>query len=217
MGSMFADAKVINTPKSGKGKANATPVREIVGLRDLAGVVALIKSLAAVKSTLESQVKTSADTIFVADALNTGKRPENFEAVEDDATASVQLKKRASNSKLNDAEIEQLTNLDVPLDTVVETHETFVINPAYATDAVLLAKVEKALKGVKGLPVDFIQKQKEVSSVVISDATIDHICKDKALVQSCLMTATTIAVAPKLEVKDMKKLALDIVSRYLVA
>jgi len=92
----------------------------------------------------------------------------------------------------------------IPYDTVEARAETFVINPAYANDGALLGKIDKALKGVKGLPEDFILKQEGVTSHVVSDESIlTMYAKEQA--RELVDTLCTLAVKPTLANPDLKK------------
>lgn len=168
---VFDKAQSLNAkPKTAKGKKDKVEV-ELQGLRDYALLSALIKNLETLKDTIEVEVKDQAFDKFVEFA--NGKRPENFRGTDGNASASVEVRKRSTRSTLSQEEQDLLTKAGVPFDTEIDVAGTFVINPTYLTDTVLMAKVEKALEGVKGLPADFIQKQEPVTRVVATDESVD--------------------------------------------
>lgn len=184
---------IVIAPK-GK-KVNAV---EIDGLEDYAIADALIKTLIAIKDTLGEPVKDQSRSVFLqSDGI---KRPANFKAVDGEAEASIQLKKRTTASRLSDTEVALLQSKDIPFDTVDDVPEAYAINPKYLTDSALLARIEK----VKGLPDDFIVKQVAVSKHVVSDETVDAVFS-KGLAHELLDVVTSLAVKAKLNSPAEKK------------
>lgn len=208
--SIFANAKTIKAPAASKGKKAKVEV-ELPGLENFSLIGALIKSLEAVQSSFEDQVKGEARDHFIAEG--TDRRPENFRGVDGAAEASIELRKRSTRSVLNDAEIEALEADGVPVETVEDVAETFVINPAYAADSVLLGKIEKALKKVPGLPEDFILAQEGKRRVVVSDDTVSVVFA-KGLAEKFIDTVCTLAIKPKLDTPDLKA-ALKLAEKFV--
>ena len=199
--SIFSQAKALPEPKT-KAKTKANDGVEVKGLEDYALIDALIKSLGAVKDTLAVAIKDESRELFVS--VKDKKRPPNLKAYDGDATASIQLQKRSTRSPLSTDEVELLTEHGIPYDTVEDRAETFVINPSYANDGALLGKIDKALKGVKGLPDDFILKQTSISKHVVSDESILTMF-DKELARDLVDTLCTLAVKPSLANPDLQK------------
>jgi len=198
--SIFSQAKTLPEPKT-KAKAKADGV-EIKGLEDYSLIDALLKSLGAVKDTLAVAIKDESRELFVS--VKDKKRPANLKGFDGAATASIQLQKRSTRSPLSADEVTLLIERGIPYDTVEARAETFVINPAYANDGALLGKIDKALKGVKGLPEDFILKQEGVTSHVVSDESIlTMYAKEQA--RELVDTLCTLAVKPTLANPDLKK------------
>ncbi len=208
---MFANAQVLNTPKTSKGKSKKKEVK-LAGLENYALLDALIKNLESVKSSFQDQIKDEAREYFVESA--TGKKPENFRGIDGSAEASVELRKRSSRSALNDAEIKTLEAQNLPVGVVEEVTETFVINPTYARDSKLLGKIEKALKKVPGLPADFILQQKGQNRTIVTDDTIDAVFADGELAEQFIDTVCLIALKPKLENPNLKT-ALDLAKKFV--
>lgn len=185
---LFTSAKSVAPSK----KKAEKEVIEIQNLAHLAEIDAAIKALSALKESYEHGVKERALDHFASFA----KKPENCDGVDPDdstATASVQLRKRASNSPLKDSEVEYLATLGITPDVNVVIPKMFCINPAFAADMNLLEKVSAALDGI--VPEGFIVVQEEVSKNISSDRVIDeaYAAKDKEAIR----IATTIAIKPK--------------------
>lgn len=208
---MFSTAKVINpvAAKSSSGKDRAE--FQMSGLEQLAQVDALIKSLEGIKGTLDADVKAQALELFIEHA--NGKRPESFRGLEGTASASVELRKRATTSPLTPEQQVLLAAAGIKGEKVITTNKMFGINPKYAEDNSLLAKVEAALAGI--VPTDFIVLQEEKSKIVVTDQAIDAVFKadeaDRALVE----TVCVLAIKPKLESTDIGSI-IDNVRAFLV-
>ena len=85
--SMFSKAKTIApAPKAKLEKKKQTV--EIAGIEHLAMIDALQKTLEALRTTLEFEVKAVASERFTSYVAATGQKPENFTATEGGATAS---------------------------------------------------------------------------------------------------------------------------------
>jgi hypothetical protein len=145
------------------------------------------------KATLETEVKVAGFSKFME--IANGTRPTSFEGIDGDATASVELRKRGTNSALNDDEVAALATAGIVPFKQVVTNGLFAINPKYAEDATLLGKVEKAL--AKIVPEDFIVQQEEVSKNVVSDEMLDAAFRDGKS-PAIIELLTTMALKPKL-------------------
>lgn len=211
---MFADAKVIAPPTT-KAKKSAGNEVQVDGLYEIAAIDLVIKNLESAKSALEGDVKNQVRDIFINNAEKTGKRPSNFRGIDGPAEASCELRKRSTRSVLTEDEANLLTEANIPFETVTDIEETFVINPAYASDQKLLAKIEKALKGIKDLPEDFIMKQQGATRKVVSDETIDTVF-EKKLGRKFLDIVALIALKPQIKqpsIVDAFKMAQKFLSK----
>jgi hypothetical protein len=197
---MFATAQKVSTPKTNAKKSTRTEYT-IEGAQDLAALDYVIKSLLALKETVESEVKSAAKEKFFELGLATKVRPENFNAVDGLATVSCQLRARSSASTLTEDEQKVLAVYNIPTKKNVITVGAFVINPDYTNNQEVLSKVEKALKKVPGLPADFIQVQDEVSKTVPDDSAIALAFStlDNVQLRAVLPILTLIATGPKLD------------------
>lgn len=171
--SMFTNAKKVNTEtKTAKGK-KAKAEFTINSFANLARVKTAITTLEGLAKVFESEVKEHGFRVFATLGAKTGIRPENFRGVEDNASGSVELRKRDTRSALSDEEMKKLTDAGLPVQKEVLVNKMFGINPKYAENADLLAKVEAALQSIEGFPAeDFIVVQEEKSKNVVSDETI---------------------------------------------
>lgn len=204
MTGMFSTAKKIEAKPTAKAKKEKKQIA-IAGMQDIAVLDAMIKAAVAMKTTLETSVKAAGFTILY-DGAN-GVKPESFEGIDRAAMASVQMRKRGTNSALNDEEIAALNSVGVQAHEEVITPGLFAINPKYAEDSTLLGKVEKALSKI--VPEDFIVQQAEVKKFVVSDEMLAEAFrthKSAAVVE----IMTTMALKPTLtEAYDMKNLMDD--------
>lgn len=207
---MFDSTKKVAAPKS-KAKATKTEVLT-PGLQDYAAIVAAEKALGALKATTGEMVKSQ---MFVEMGVAKGGRPDSYTGIEGAATASLELRARASTSALSAEEVELLNEKGIPTQEIVATVETFIINPAYAEDASLLAKIEKALKSVKGIPEDLFLKQDGTSKTVLAEGALDAVFKHDADTIADLLPVTSVmAIKPKLATDDLGE-ALKLISAII--
>lgn len=213
---MFSTAKTVQTKKTAAKKNDKRSV-EIEGLAQLASIDAVIKALTALKTTIEGDVKSAMAVEFITEGCAAKKRPENFRGIETTelqvadgeiksvaASASCELRIRSSASALSDAEVETLTEAGIATQEAVSVVETYVVNPAYKDNGEILGLVEKKLKGVKGIPEDFIQFQPgEKKTIVGPDAldTLFTLPAEKA--RDLLSVVGVLAIKPKLDNDDV--------------
>lgn len=200
MANMFTNAKVANKPaKAAKSKDKAEVA--IAGLADLAAVDALIKSLTAIKETLETDVKARALDEFKNQVADRG-RVENFRGTDADATASCEFRKRSTASALNEADIDMLRRYAIPFGQNVTVESCYRINPKYTGDSKLLEKISNAISKVKDVPEDFIELQEGVSKAVVTEDTITVACRNPEAFNAVATVIGTLALKPKLEETD---------------
>jgi hypothetical protein len=200
MANLFKTAKVAAQPvKATKSKDKAEV--QITGLGDLAAVDALIKTLSAVKETLEADVKAQALEEF-KDQVHEHRKYENFRGVDGGASASCEFRKRSSASALNEADIDLLNRYGLPFGQNVQVESCYRINPKYTGDSALLEKISKAISKVKDVPEDFIEIQEGVSKTVVTEDTINMACKNPEAFDAVATVIGTLAIKPKLEDTD---------------
>jgi len=190
---LFANAQPIQAPATkakGKGKTEFT----VPGLREFAIAKAVVKAIESVCKTFETQVKGAAMDEFVKIAHATAKRPDSLRGVDGNASGSLELRKRSSNSPLSDAERALLDEHKVPVEKKVSVPKMYGINPKYDQDVDLMAKVEAALVAA-GVPTDLIVLQEEKYTYTVSDETIEAVFAAKAP-REVIEVVTTQAVKP---------------------
>lgn len=207
MANLFAAAKPIDSPKVAKAKAAKTEVT-IAGLQQYAELKALQAAIAAVIGTLETEIKGQAFDMFVETAEETHKAPPSFNGVEGIATVNVQMRKRGTNSPLNDGELAVLEAAGIEAFEETSVQELFAINPTYAADNKLLAKVSKALEKI--VPDDFIMKQEKKAKMVVSTDTMEAAFKMATIDPDVIKVVTTMALKPKLQEVDIDNILADV-------
>lgn len=197
MANLFANAKVATKPvKTAKAKDKREV--QIEGLANLAAVDALIKTLSAVKETLEAEVKAQAIEDF-KEQVATYNKYENFRGVDDGASASCELRKRSTASALNEADIDLLNKFKVPFGKDIKVESCYRINPRYTGDSKLLENISKAISKVKDVPEDFIELQEGVEKNVVTEDTVNVACKNPAAFNALIGVIGTLAIKPKLD------------------
>lgn len=200
MSNLFKTAKVATKPvKATKSKDKAEV--QITGLGDLAAVDALIKTLTAVKETLEADVKAQALAEFKSQVAANHKY-ENFRGIDEGASASCEFRKRSSASGLNEADIDLLNSYGLPFGQNVSVESCYRINPKYTGDSKLLEKISNAISKVKDVPEDFIELQEGVSKPVVTEDTINMACKKPEAFDAVASVIGTLAIKPKLDDTD---------------
>jgi hypothetical protein len=207
--SIFAKAKAAQVAKTSAAKKTKHEIA-IAGIQNLAEIKAMMASLAAVAATLEGSIKDAGFNEFLA--METQVRPESFKGVDGQASASVEMRKRGTNSALNADEVAVLENFGLTPFKQVVTVEMFGINPAFAADSKLMNKVSKALEKI--VPEGFIVVQAEESKMVVNDDLLEAAFKlegdDRA---EALRIVTTMALKPKLEASyDMNQLQANVLA-----
>lgn len=210
---MFDQAKTIApAPKKAVAKAAKAEI-EIAGVEQLAMIDALQKTLETLRTTIEGEVKAVAAEHFTAHIAATGKRPDNFTAVEGGAFASVQLRRKSSAYALAEETVTLLREHGIEPEKTVVTPQLFAINPAYAADGELLGKVEAALADI--VPENFIVTQQEQSKLVATEDTLNAAIAAKAPAP-VIAALTTVSCGCKLKNTDMSAI-LDFVGGLIDA
>jgi len=196
---MFDKAKTI-APAPKKALEKKKQEIEIAGIEHLAMIDTLQKTLETVRGTLESEVKSAAAERFARHIQETGQRPDNITGVEGNGAASIQFRRKSSAYALSEEAVALLRTNGIEPEKQVTTPQLFAINPAYASDEALLAKVEKAI--AKIVPEDFIVVQAEASKLVATEDTLNLAIRNKAPA-AVIQSLTTISCGLKLRKVDM--------------
>jgi len=205
---LFEKATKVPAKATGKAKTDKQEIA-IAGIESLAQIKAMMANLEAVAKTLETDIKAAGFQEFLD--METNVRPESFKGIDGLASASVEMRKRGTNSALNEDECSVLKQLGLSPFKQIVTTEMFGINPEFAKDKVLMTKVSKALEKI--VPEGFIVLQEEVSKMVVDDNLIDAAfkMKDADKRKVALEIVTTMALKPKLSADyDMSKLSADV-------
>jgi hypothetical protein len=213
---MFATAQTLKSPKASAKKSDKAEI-EITNFGLTAALKYTIQTLETVYATMDTQVKSQMTDLFVKQGCAKQAKPESFKGFENlarkdangksvtlAASGSCEFRKRSTASALSDEEVAILEANEITYGTDTKVAETFVINPEYANDQEMLAKVEKALKGIKGLPQDFIMKQEGVSKRVVTDETVAQVFKKPvAVAEKLLPLISTLAIKPTVATDDI--------------
>ena len=191
--SLFAKAAVVETVKSGKAKSEKKQI-PISNLQAYAEVDAMIKALEGLQASLGAQIKEAGFGAFMNMAH--GSKPESFTGVDGIATASIEMRKRGTNSALTVDEQVMLQAAGIIPHKEVLCKELFAINPVYAGDNDLLGKVSAAIESF--VPVDFIVQQAEKSKYVVSEDNVAAVFAMPKLDSKLVSAVTTMAIKAKL-------------------
>lgn len=212
---LFTAAKQEAPKAAPKAKGKEKVEKQINGLAIFAQIQVAISSLEALAKDYETNIKDQMHNFFVVQGEGAGRRPESFRGIDGAASASCEMRKRSSRSVLTDEEVQMLEDNKIPFDVEVDQKEQYFINPAYAGNSELLAKVSEALQNVPGLPADFIQHQAEKSRRVASDASLEAIFKTKTA-DALLPVVATLALKPTTEdanLTDALKTIQDLIAK----
>lgn len=214
MANIFDKAKTISSGKTTK-KSTKQEIG-IDGLKEYASICTIEKTLKTIKETSRVAVDDSMMKHFVDVAIDTKRRPENFVGKDGNATASCELRIRSSASGLNDMELEVLAKHNIKTKVIEDKVETFVINPEYLKDQVILEKISKLLSKDKSLPEDLFLKQESNKKIVVDDeAFADVFTKPRDVLNEVLPIVATLAVKPKLDGIDAAREAFDTVKELV--
>lgn len=212
MANLFKNAKVASKPAKAAKKTDKAEV-EIDGIASLAAVDALLKSLTAIKETLDAEVKAQMLVEFKRQVAET-KTYESFRGTDDGASASCEFRKRSTASALTASEIDELNKFNVPFGQNVLVESCYRINPKYTGDSKLLEQISNAIGKVKGVPEDFIELQEGASKAVVTEDTIRVACNTPGAFDKLASVIGVMAVKPKLDETDPAKL-LEIVGELI--
>jgi deoxyribodipyrimidine photolyase len=196
---MFAKAAAVAPAKPKTAKATDTANSIVIkGVEEFAAICAVMKQLEALQKTLAEDLKNQGVDMMVTEGMRLQRAPESIKAHEGLGNANIQLRCKGSNIALSAEDAERLTAAGIPLQTVDNVVETYVINPAYKDDQGLLEQVSKALAKVKGLPEDFIQLQQDQKVCVDGDNTLSALMrlKDREQVEALLPLVAVKAIRP---------------------
>src|SRR6266566_3691234 len=126
------------------GKKDTKKRVEIKTLERYATVDSLVKSLTTVQKTMKPVLDAQTLEELMTEGTRLGRTPENFRGFEGKAEASMELRKRSSASALSETDVELLAGHNVSTQVVEDMPDTYIINPTYRDDKVLLSRVSAA-------------------------------------------------------------------------
>lgn len=195
----FENATVASAAKKSNKKADKVEVK-VEGLHTVAALDAAEKAIKGLKESLRGSVDAQIMDYFVNGSALTKRQPENFRGVDEDASASCELRKRSVRSPLNEVEVQILADNGIPFEEITDRAETFIINPKYVEDTKLMTRVGLTLGKIPGMPADFIQKQEARKTTVVSDESLAEVfAKPTDKVAELLRIVGVIALKPKLD------------------
>lgn len=222
----FESAKKVGSAPKATGKAKAArPTVELANVEQLAQLHVIKKAAEGAIKAIEGVMKEDVmQNVFLKSIEDTGTKPTSVDAVEGVASMNIQFRKRSTLSPFKVEELRamalgagcKVTDEDEPealaaamktkgfvVHKNIKTEKLFVIDPQFATDATLMAKVEAVLKKA-GLD-HVIGVQDEVATYVVNDDLMDAVCKNRnpELITPC----ATIGFKPSLSVVDPKAIA----------
>lgn len=206
--SLFANAQPVTKPAVANAKSKESI--EVAGLEQYAMLDALGKNIATVQKTVGAVIKDEAMAdLFYNKAMEAGELPESLQGYEGIATASLECRKRGTNSPLTEQEVEVFEANGLEPEKAVITHEAFLLNPKYTGDMKLLAKINKLLEGK--VPEDLFMKQEEVSKYVVTDSLVAEACSKKAeMPREVFMLMTVLAIKPRLAETNIGQILDDV-------
>ena len=171
----------------------------MAGLSDLAAIDALMKNLKTIRDTLEADIKDQMVSYFVENGCEAEKRPENFRGIDGNlASASCELRARSSASALTAAEQSICEEFGIGTRVNEIIADTYIINPAYATDENLMNKIVKKLNTISGLPEDFLLKQDGFEKIVPDENAIEKFFSlPEEDARTMIRIVGTLAIKPK--------------------
>ena len=195
----FGKAEVVKAPKKGAAKKDED-FKVVEGLEEYAVIDTAIKTLTSLLDVAGGVVREQMRKTFIATAVATHRKPSSYKGIEGAATASLEIRKRSTNSKLDETQVEILDDLGIPYDTVADRPETFIINPKYKDDAALLGQVSEALNCIEGIPADFMLRQEATTKNVVNEDTEAAVYKlDEDQLTELLDVVAVLAIKAKLD------------------
>ncbi len=169
----------------------------IAGMEVYSAICSFEKAFKAVKDFYRRPVQAAVIDDFVRRGCRDGERPDNFDAEEGKGVASCQLKVMGSDKDLSEDALTACKLFGIPTHKITDKEKTFILNPEYAKNKEMIAKMDKALKG-KGFPSDLFLPQMEQSRLIVVETGLERVFSltpDKA--KKILPVAGSIAISAK--------------------
>lgn len=191
------------------------------GLDEYAAISVLIDSLNSISTMYGNQIKTQALEEFSKEMMEIKKRPDNFKGVGQVSEASIEMRRRSSNSYLKHDEIDLFTKYGIPMEEEIikeDLEERYFFNPDILSSQEIAQKISDKLLEIpelKDKKVIMRQVKREGSvKKKVCDKSFDAIAQIENidLVRRLLQLVSTLSIKPKLEIKDLEQI-LDLVRR----
>lgn len=195
--------------KPGK-PAEKRPEINVKKVEKAAALAALIEALTTRYLSLDEEIRGACLEYSIEAGAASGLRPETPNVLEGIGSMQYQTKNRSPLSALTEEAYKELKDAGIPVKVNVIAPKMLAVNPKYAEDTKLLAKVDKALANV-GLPEDFIIQTAEVSKKITDQGAIEAVfaTKDKDKIAKFLPMVSTASLA-QIKVSDFDR-AMEIV------
>lgn len=209
-----------------------TVQRPTVGLKNHTALCVVKKIVDALIKTGAPEIHTQMNAYFVPEGCRLGQTPANYEGIEGDARASLQMKKKSSNQPLTVEEVAVLREAGITVGRNLLVPKSYIINPDHMGNPLLMKVVgemigkmlgqEVQVDGPNGketvtVPDDIFNIQFEEATDIVADESLDDIFRlygkkpqvAKMLVEIC----SYLAINPewKGDPKDAATLARDII------
>lgn len=220
-----ANSAPVKVKAPAAAKAKKPQVQMSPSLDNLATIDHVMDALKARRAVYEAEVKGAIREYFISVGTEQGEQPENFEGISSKSSASCELRKRSTASKLSEDEQELLKENGIPFTEVtdVDVPERFFFNEEIlAMGEEVLAQISEALlkiPALKGMEVIKHQPAQKQSKFVTDDKTLDAIfaLRSPAKIAKLLDVAGVLAVKPKLNADVAMASAFDDVRKVLAA
>jgi hypothetical protein len=207
--------------KSPKAELKDLNRKPVAGFAEYAAAKAIADAAEAICKVYRTDVENFVRPAWTQEALRTNKKPTTVEVIGvngkgeviPDAVGQLIPTKRTTTSTLKEEEVQLLEENNIPYDIKEDVVEGFLLNPEYAKDPKFLKKISDAVVKA-GLPLDTFQRQISTKSPVVSEATVDAVCKlkDPELVGKLLKVVCKEQFKPKFS--DVQK-AFDLIKTEL--
>jgi len=171
---LFGSVAVVTPQKRSTGKKEREEVDLGPDLDYLAALMVCGKAIAETAEQMQNALKHRVLDRFAGTMNQTKKRPESFVGSSGRATASCELRRASSASKLTEETVERLTRLGVPCDRKETVPARLVLNPAIVLDQRVLGIVAETLRNEPRLDgVTVVMKQEAEFYHAVAEDTIE--------------------------------------------
>lgn len=213
----FLDAPKVATVTSidAKKKGKRRDEVEIEGLKKVAALKMVADSIKNEADLRAEQVKAQVVEHYVDLMVESGRKPDSFVGVEDNASASCEIRKRGSNLSISEETAQKLVAVGVSVEKKVKVEQRLVLNPNLGNDE--LVKIKKVLdSNAETKNMQIVMVQPEEFTYVTTDTTLDELAalRKRELIAELVEAVATFAVGKyKIDSADPKADALAILKQ----